>query len=488
MKFNVIFRSSLYIRVQHTPSVEMLSMNVIDLPRAVVDEIPLPEQRNEVEKAGEAVDDRNKIEESKNHREDDDSSLGVNRFIVIKVRNDSRLMAAISTNQKVAEDVLYQHIVRSRQHHTTQQQNIPTNIKNEHAEFAELLDPESTRNMIIPIGVWKRKNNSNPGKLFWALYDPFSSSSSSYSTSSLNNGFESSSSNQYGILKTFSIIDYKNFKGSVRSGAVSGFYSTTLLNSFSSVKPYSSDSNLTSLSPISHQKDFNSTLSPTSYLVSNINKNKSENKNKNENENKNQLGIETEIQSQNGNNNFPRNILPIKASLLLLEENIPIMSSTHPMSQRNTLQTWQYYNVEVEVFSSSASDTSSLPSTKHSSLSLVLPSSAFVKNEIQLFEILVSIKSKSEIFIEKEIKNENIAIINGKIRFKVSSQNPTEFESKNKQKSRIIIMKEKLQICFPTVGMFSVDVLCRPLGCTLRENNENQKHFSISTLSVEVHD
>ena len=422
-----------------------------------LDEIPLPKNSNKGEGSVKdiCIVGNGEVKES---RQQIRTVIGSNQFVVIKVCNGSRLMAAISTNQQIAKNVLYQHIVRSRQQHTTHLLSPPTNAEIKYLEFSELLDPESTRNIIIPMAVWDAKKTSKPQRLYWALYDPFSSSTASFS--SLNRQDISTEFNS-SVFSNNNGIDYSSFKGTIRSGFVEG----SLTHSPSD--PLSTSSHLPSSISQNPTKPFNPTLFPQSDISSSyIN--------------------QEEVQLPDVNDTSFRNNLPIKSILILLHGNEPIMSSTHPVSQSNILQTWQYYTLQTQIFSQSLILKESAMTTAPPSLPLTLPQSIFDINKTQLFEIFVSIISETDETTENKKQFNNSAIINGKIRFTVSNPYSSQFEIKSK--AATAILTEKLEICFPTAGMFSVNILCHPLGINSKEDNGNQKHFSISSLTVEVHD
>ena len=453
--------------MEHTPSVELLSMRLLGIPNSAIpvsvsvpvsvhlDEIPSPDNSNKGESNAKDICII-VAEVVKASKQQISTEIGENQFVVLQVRNGSRLMAAISTNQQVAQDVLYQHIVRSRQHHTTHLLSPPTNAEIKYLEFSELLDPESTRNMIIPLAVWEAQKSSKPQRLYWALYDPFSSSTA---FSSLSRQNASSQLNSTGFSSKCG-VDYNGFKGTIRSGFVVGSETDSLLD------PITAASHLSSSVFPNSNKPLNPTTFPHSDILPNI--------------------AQGEVLSKNINDIYDRNNVPIKSILILLLGNEPIMSSTHPVSQSNILQTWQYYTLQTQIFSQPLILKESTATTALPSLPLTLPQSIFDADKTQLFEIIVSVISERDKNIENIKQLNKCAIINGKIRFTVS--NPYSSQNEIKSKASEAIMTEKLEICFPTAGMFSVHILCHPIGIISDEDSGTQQHFSISSLTVEVHE
>ena len=139
-------------------------------------------------------------------------------------------------------------------------------------------------------------------------------------------------------------------------------------------------------------------------------------------------------------------------------------------SQSNILQTWQYYTLQTQIFSQPLILKESTATTALPSLPLTLPQSIFDADKTQLFEIIVSVISERDKNIENIEQLNKCAIINGKIRFTVS--NPYSSQNEIKSKASEAIMTEKLEICFPTAGMFSVHILCHPIGIISDEDSE----------------
>ena len=405
------------------------------------------------------------------------NKITTKEFIVLKVRNGGRLMAAVSTSQRVAKDVLCQYIARSRQPHTQPhhannslevckniintgstvdsgnvEQNIDGNCANNSEnsrgkggnkkveEFSELLDPESTRNILVPMAVWRRSVRVAKGMggggvgggsgLYWATYDPFRSSFSSFSC------LDTEESKGSGLRGE----GWSSLIGSIRSG-------TVLDHSLLSVSlPSISPSTDTDTSPTSHPTHL---THPALATLS---------------------GATPASESDPGS---------LRATLLLLQGSEPLISSAYPVSSRNALTTWEYYNLQLKLTSTIVGDnTPSLSST-------LFPSStaqSITNNETE-FEISVSVElaeGNNEKNETKEMEKTMNAILNGKNRFIVS--NSTSDEYANDTKNRLLAT-HFLQICFPAPGMFAVHVLCR----STKRNGHQGKQNSISTLLVEVH-
>ena len=112
------------------------------------------------------------------------------------------------------------------------------------------------------MAVWDTKKISKPQRLYWALYDPFSSSTASFS-----------SLNRQDILMEFNSsvfsnnngIDCSSFKGTIRSG----FVERSLTHSPSD--PLTTSSHLPSSISPNPTKLFNPTLFPHSDISSYIN-------------------------------------------------------------------------------------------------------------------------------------------------------------------------------------------------------------------------
>ena len=184
-----LYRSSLYVRIQSNPSVDLLSSSLLSIP--AVRSAGLLYPVSSMVRARGTLDAQAQAQGETETETDSSAESEMKRYIVLCVRNGSRQIAAISTSQSVAVDSLRAYVMSSRDHlrdhplhapsgSPTQQQQSQqyTNSRNQEP-FLEFLEPESTKNLIYPLDLWRAKNPDSvqsPSGLFWALYDPFSSS------------------------------------------------------------------------------------------------------------------------------------------------------------------------------------------------------------------------------------------------------------------------------------------------------------------------
>lgn len=316
------------------------------------------------------------------------------------------------------------HIMRSRDrniHHPlhSSSSNHNTNALDSDPEsFSEFLEPESTKNLIISMHIWEKrdiKNSSSPSGLYWALYDSFSSSVVPifcYSNSNSN-----TASN--------------DIQGSVRTGAVLGIETPKGPPVFSKL--------FTPILP--------GLLNPDPGSKIDINTN-------------------------------------LKASVLLFKKDVLVFENTYTVNTKNNFKCvlWEEYDLNLKI---SCSDINALNSDVLTNLSSRLDSSnanteSNSKAQGAQYEVSLVIRLVPEVgTLDVEHGNENEVLINGKTKFNIYGKLSQGTATANSVTTSI----EKLHICFPIPGVFSIQVMYRDLQS---KNSIDDKLYPLSTVFVQV--
>ena len=357
-----------------------------------------------------------------------------NKFIVLKLRNSSRQLAVVSTSHAAARSVLMGHIMRSRDrnihhplHSSSNSSNHCTNtLESDPESFSEFLVPESTKNLIIPLHIWEKrniKNLSSPSGLYWALYDSFSSSVVPIFCYSITN----------------SNTDSNNIQGSLRTGAVLGIETPKGPPVFSKL--------FTPILP--------GLLNPDPGSKIDINTN-------------------------------------LKASVLLFQKNVLVFENTYTVNTKNNFKCvlWEEYDLHLKILCSDInalavnSDVLTNLSSRSDSSNTNTESKSNSNSKAQgaQYEVSLVIRLVPEIGAsDAEHGNENEVLINGKTRFNVYGglSQGTATATANSVTTSI----EKLHICFPIPGVFSIQVMYRDLKS---KNRIDDKLYPLSTVFVQV--
>jgi hypothetical protein len=333
----------------------------------------------------------------------------------------------VSTSHAAARSVLMGHIMRSRDrninhplHSSSNSSNHNTHaLESDPESFSEFLEPESTKNLIIPMHIWEKrdiKNSSSPSGLYWALYDSFSSSIVPilcYSNSSTDSSIQ----------------------GSIRTGAVLGIETPKGPPVFSKL--------FTPILP--------GLLNPDPGSKIDINTN-------------------------------------LKASVLLFQKNVLVFENTYTVNTKNNFKCvlWEEYDLHLKI---SCSDINAFNSDVLTNLSSRLDSSnantesnsnSNSKAQGAQYEVSLVIRLVPEIGASNtEHGNENEVLINGKTRFNVYGGLSQGTATANSVTTSI----EKLHICFPIPGVFSIQVMYRDLKS---KNSIDDKLHPLSTVFVQV--
>ena len=351
-----------------------------------------------------------------------------NKFIVLKLRNSSRQLAVVSTSHAAARSVLMGHIMRSRDRnihhplHSSSSNHSTNTLESDPESFSEFLEPESTKNLIIPMHIWEKKdikNSSSPSGLYWALYDSFSSSIVPifcYSNSNSN-------------------TDSNNIQGSIRTGAVLGIETPkgppVISKLFTPILP--------------------GLLNPDPGSKIDINTN-------------------------------------LKASVLLFQKNILVFENTYTVNTKNNFKCvlWEEYDLHLKISCSDINafntDVLSNLSSRSDSCNTNTESNSNSNSKAQgaQYEVSLVIRLVPEIGAsDTEHGNENEVLINGKTRFNVYGGLSQGTATANSVTTSI----EKLHICFPIPGVFSIQVMYRDIKS---KNSIDGKLYPLSTVFVQV--
>ena len=448
------------MRIQPNPSVDLLSSSFLTLtPPTVASNVTATATAtlnvmtsSPPMKASEASNTN--IAPLKDDVTNDKDKDNTNKFIVLKLRNSSRQLAVVSTSHEAARNVLVNHIMRSRDKNTNHPlhasySNYNYNpMESDPESFSEFLEPESTKNLIIPLNIWEKRNSKNPATssgLYWALYDSFSSSIVPifcYSNSNTNNN---NSQNE--------------IQGSIRRGAVLGLDAPKGLN----LSPRVLTPILSGSVPLDHG----------SKIDTNMN---------------------------------------LKASVLLFQKDILVFENTYTVNTKNNFKCvlWEEYDLHLRILCSNSSGLSVvnsdiLPQSSSTASSGLHASSRSADNsntvksshskaqqqqgaqyEVSLFirlipENNISINennNKNE--IKNENENENEVLINGKTKFYVYGG---PIHGNGTTTTDVVTSIEKLQICFPISGVFSIQIMYRDMKI---RNSKDDKLYPISTVFVQV--
>ena len=402
------------------------------------------------------IDKSNSSDENdeKNMKKYDKEGYEKDKFVVFKLRNSSRQIAVVSTSERTARNALIQRIRRSRdrssdpsnsniQHGShSNEDNINSPNKNDlkkintettrnvNHHFQEFIDPECTKNIIIPAGMLnkhgekKKKSTKNvessvqdPSGLFWAMYDPFRSS---YDSATKNT--TSSTTSTPSPQRTDSIGDVEvdgsgleDFNGSIRSGEVLGLFSRNFSSPTQTVSPSRDNAPLLS----------DAKLDPGS---------------------------------------------PLKCSVLLHLGGVLIFENSYTANTKNNFkcQSWVDYDLILKIKFADM-------------IKQLLPISSEISTDISVtrkYEITLVIRLVEENNVERNNnQKENDVLINGKTKF-IISNNMNNNDQVNRQ---AFVRNEKLQITFPSPGTFLLQVCYRHL-----ESVTDEKYFSVCTIYLQV--
>ena len=354
------------------------------------------------------------------------------RFIVLRVRNGSRQIAAISTSQSVATDSLTARIMSSRDqlkghplHSPGESSQHPNqthaNSRNQEP-FLEFLEPESTKNLIFPLELWRSKTQDSvqsPSGLFWALYDPFGSSLSE------RGGTDETDSSSIGVD---AVSMHSSFRGNIRCGVVLGAPPSDC-SAFTTIP-----SSVTDSSP--------------QLLAARV-------------------------------NNMAKKL---SASVLLYQQGVLVFENSYTVNTKNNFkcQLWEVYDLHLKIsilppplpLPFPLASESALPHNDSSS------SSSSIGKDHRSYEVTLSVQLLDNSTLEnRDYEKKNMALIHGKTQFSVSGP---ALNGKAKTEDRITTT-EKLRICFPEPGTFSVNLLYRCVGST-----EDDRSYPISTIFFQV--
>jgi hypothetical protein len=401
------------VRILPNPSVDLLSSSFLNIPvaRGVYD--------SPVSSAGRTQGKPLCYGDSSSSSAEGEGEM--KKFIVLRVRNGSRQIAAISTSQSAAIDALTSHIMSSRDqlkdhplHSPTEspQRQSQKNADSRNPEpFLEFLEPESTKNLIFPLELWRSKIQESvrsPSGLFWALYDPFGSSLSERGADAMD-----------GVSSAVDAVSmHSTFRGNIRCGVVLG------------VPP--SDCSASATIPSSVADSSPQLQAPR---VSNMAK-------------------------------------QLSASVLLYQKGVLVFENSYTVNTKNNFkcQLWEFYDLHLKI--NCLPPPLSLPTAAELALPHSDPSTYEVTLSVQLVE------SNSDNTLENR-DNEKIstALIDGKTQFSVSGR---ALNGKARTEDRITTI-EKLRVCFPEPGTFSVNLLYRCLG-----GKEDDRSYPISTIFFQV--
>jgi hypothetical protein len=344
------------------------------------------------------------------------------RFIVLRVRNGSRQIAAISTSQSVAADSLTAHIMSSRDklkdHPLHSPSESPPRQSQKDADsrnqepFLEFLEPESTKNLIFPLELWRSKIQESvrsPSGLFWALYDPFGSSLSERGVADAADG---------GSSAVDAVSMRSNFRGNIRCGVVLG------------VPP--SDCSATTTIPSSVSDASPQLLAAR---VSNMAK-------------------------------------QLSATVLLYQKGVLVFENSYTVNTKNNFkcQLWEFYDLHLKI--TCMPPPLPLPTAAGLALPHTDPSTYEVTLSVQLVD-----SNSNNTLENRDNEKKSTALINGKTQFSVSGR---ALNGKAKTEDRITTT-EKLRICFPEPGTFSVNLLYRCVG-----GAEDDRSYPVSTIFFQV--
>lgn len=464
-------RSSLYVRIQPNPSVDLLSSSFLTLTPPIVTSnitamatatadlnVMTTSTPIKTTEASRTIETNTNIatpliDDVTNNKDKDKDNT--NKFIVLKLRNSSRQLAVVSTCHEAARNVLVNHIMRSRDRnvnhplHAFSSSNSNYNynpMESDPESFSEFLEPENTKNFIIPRNIWEKRNSKNlatSSGLYWALYDSFSSSIVPIFCNS-NSNITNNNNNKNEI------------QGSIRRGAVLGLDAPKGLNLSPRI--------LTPILPGSLPLDHGSKID----------------KNMN-----------------------------LKASVLLFQKNILVFENTYTVNTKNNFKCvlWEEYDLHLKILCSNVNGLSVANSDiSPQSSSTSRPAESTTNNivrsshskaqqqhqqqqqqgaqyEVSLLIRLIPEKHSliNDIKNKNEIKNENEVLINGKTKFYVYGG--LVHGNSNGTTTDVVTSIEKLQICFPLSGIFSIQIMYRDLNL---KNSEDDKLYPISTVFVQV--
>ena len=450
------------MRIQPNPSVDLLSSSFLTLtPPIVTSNVTATATANlnvmtssppmKATEASRTIDINTNIAPLKDDvtSDKDKDKDNTNKFIVLKLRNSSRQLAVVSTSHEAARNVLGSHIMRSRDKninhplHASYSNYNYNPIESDPESFSEFLEPESTKNLIIPLNVWEKRNSKNPATssgLYWALYDSFSSSIVPIFCYSNSNTATNNNNNN-------------EIQGSIRRGAVLGLDAPKGLN----LSPRVLTPTLPGSLPLDHG----------SKIDTNMN---------------------------------------LKASVLLFQKDVLVFENTYTVNTKNNFKCvlWEEYDLHLKILCSningvSVSNSDILPQSSLSSSLNFFSRSADNSNivrsshskaqqqqgaqyEVSLFIRLIPENNIpiNEYNNKNEIKNENEVLVNGKTKFYVYGG---PIHGNSSTTTDVVTSIEKLQICFPLSGVFSIQIMYRDMKL---RNGKDDKLYPISTVFVQV--
>lgn len=349
------------------------------------------------------------------------------RFIVLRVRNGSRQIAAISTSHSVATASLTAHIMSSRDQlkghplHSPSESPQRKNGKNANSRnqesFLEFLEPESTKNLIYPLELWRsriQESVKSPSGLFWAVYDPFGSS--------LSEGSGADAVDGVSVAADAASVQ-SSFRGNIRCGVVLGVPPSDC--STSAVIP----SAVTDSSPQLHAA-----------RVGNM-------------------------------------VKKLSASVLLYQQGVLVFENSYTVNTRNNFKCnlWEFYDLHLKI--------TCLPPPPALPLPLLIPPAALQTDgssgtDHRTYEVTLSVQLVDNNSLDNRgNEKKTVALINGKTQFSVSGP---VLNGKVKTDDRITTI-EKLRICFPEPGTFSVNLFYRCVECI-----DDDTSYPISTIFFQV--